>query len=235
MLSTLFIYSSVLDSLLWGPIVLISLCLSLCLGANGYGLHHPGSLALCFSWASTMGSEKNWETGIFFPIFSPLHHDDGSGLSFCGHSSYPVAPLLRLQSFRVLVTQFPPLAASGLEMEVLPAIAHPWVLCHPLLVHLTPHTSLSHPFIKFSLPKLFKGAPCFLLELKRIPPKIVLYPGKRFSMVTWSEIENNLNYIWHARIKEFSFQATCGPTLLHFQNIIIQYSWMVNFIIYNVN
>lgn len=136
-------------------------------------------------------SEKNWETGIFFPIFFPLHHDDGSGLTFCGHSSYPVAPLLRLQSFRVLVTQFPPLAPSGLEMEVLPAIAHPWVLCHPLLVHLTPHTSLSHPFIKFSLPKLFKGAPCFLLELKRIPPKIVLYPGKRFSMVTWSIILKN--------------------------------------------
>lgn len=68
--------------------------------------------------------------------------------------------------------------------RALPGIASPWLLHHPLLVLLTPHSSLNHPFIQFSLVEHYQGVPYFLLGLKRIPPKVVLHPRERFSIVT---------------------------------------------------
>ena len=95
--------------------------------------YHLGSLAFCFLWGSAVGiigQQHKWERqrlGYSFP-FLLLQRDDVSSSILYGHSSCPVVPLPRPQSFGVPEAQFPPPQTLWWRDRSPPGIALPSVL-----------------------------------------------------------------------------------------------------------
>lgn len=141
---------SLLESpLLLGSLVPIYLPFSV-LGSELYGLYHLGSLALCFSWGTAMGNtgqQHKWEgqrdwvfcSNFFFCIMMT------TVTSFSMDTVFnPLALLPRLLSSKTICPFMP-------RGESTPCFCYSLHHLPPSVGSLGPHTSLSHPSIKFHL------------------------------------------------------------------------------------